>query len=59
MWMDEFVKKWYDFIAIYRIFVVKIVIGLSKNHCDLILNVGFDFSSNVIIGSSYIRWKLI
>ena len=45
-------------------FGVKIVIELSKNHCDLILTVGFDFSSNMtvgfdfgsnlIVGSSYI-----
>ena len=27
-------------------FGVKIVIGLSKNHCDLILTVGFDLSQN-------------
>ena len=27
-------------------FGVKIVIGLSQNHCDLIITVGFDFSQN-------------
>ena len=27
-------------------FKVKIVIGLSKNHCDLIIIVGFDLSQN-------------
>ena len=27
-------------------FETKIVIGLSKNHCDLILTVGFDLSQN-------------
>ena len=27
-------------------FGVKIAIGLSKNHCDLILTVGFDLSQN-------------
>ena len=27
-------------------FGVKIVIGLSKNHCDLILTIRFDFSQN-------------
>ena len=42
-----------------EVFEVKITIGLSKNHCDLILTVGFDFSSNLTIGSSYIRWKSI
>ena len=40
-------------------FGVKIVIGLSKNHCDLILIVGFDFGSNLTVGSSYIRWRSI
>ena len=28
-------------------FGVKIAIGLSKNHCDLILTVEFDFSQNI------------
>ena len=27
-------------------FLVKIVIGLSKNHCDLIITVVFDLSQN-------------
>ena len=27
-------------------FGVKIAIGLSENHCDLILTVGFDLSQN-------------
>ena len=40
-------------------FWVKIVIGLAKNHCDLILAVGFDFGSNLTVGSSYINWKSI
>ena len=40
-------------------FEVKIAIGLSKNLCDLILTVGFDFGSNLAVGSSYIRWKSI
>ena len=31
------------FIEFFR---VKITIGLSKNHCDLILTVGFDLSQN-------------
>ena len=42
-----------------KFFGVKITIGLSKNHCDLILTVGFDFDSNLIVGSSYIHWKSI
>ena len=50
-------------------FGVKIAIELSKNHCDLILTVGFNFGSNMTVGfnfgpnltvgSSYICWKLI
>ena len=35
---------------ILRVFIefsgIKIVIGLSKNHCDLILTVGFDLNQN-------------
>ena len=38
-------------------FGVKIAIGLSKNRCDLFLIVGFDFGSNLTVGSSYIRQK--
>ena len=44
----------YDFKGIYRIFWSQIAIGLSKNRCDLFLTVGFDFGSNLTIGSSYI-----
>ena len=40
-------------------FGVKIAIGMSKNHCDLILTVGFDFGSNMTFGSSYIRLRSI
>ena len=40
-------------------FGVKIVIVLSKNHCDLILTVGFDFGSNLTIESSYIALEII
>ena len=36
-------------------FGVEIDIGLSKNHCNLFLTVGFDFGSNLTVGSSYIR----
>ena len=35
----------------------KIVIGLSKNRYDLFITVGFDFGSNLTVGSSYIRYK--
>ena len=38
-------------------FGVKIAVGLSKNRCDLFLTVGFDFGSNLTVGSSYIRYK--
>ena len=38
-------------------FGVKINIGLSKNCCDLLLVVGFDFVSYLTIRSLYIRWK--
>ena len=38
-----------------KIFGVKIAIGLSKNRCDLLLTVGFDFGSNLTVGSLYIR----
>ena len=57
MWMDEFVMKLYDFRVFIEFFGVKIAIELSKNRCDLILTVGFDFGSNLTVGSSYIRWK--
>ena len=33
------------------------VVGLSKNLCDLFLTVGFDFGSNLTVGSSYICYK--
>ena len=59
MCMDEFVKKLYHFRDIYRFFGVKIAIELSKNHCDLIRTVQFDFGSNMTVGSSYIRWRSI
>ena len=55
--MGEFVMKLYDFRVFIKNFGVKIVIGLLRNHCDLILTVGFDFDSNITIGSSYIHWK--
>ena len=57
MWMDEFVMKLYDFRVFIEFFGVKIAIELSKNRCDLILTVVFDFGSNLTVGSSYIRWK--
>ena len=35
-------------------FGVKIVIELPKNRCDLFITAGFDFGSNLTVGSSYI-----
>ena len=59
MWMDEFVKKLYDFRGIYRIFWSQNSHWIVKNRCDLILIVGFDVGSNLITRSSYIHWKSI
>ena len=60
MCMDELVKKLHEFRGIYRVFwsqnshwIIK------KNHYGLILIVGFDFSSNLTVGSLYIRWRSI
>ena len=55
MWMDELVIKVYDFRVFIEFFGVKIAIGLSTNRCDLFLTVGFDFGSNLTVGSSYFR----
>ena len=57
MWMDEFVMKLYDFRGIYRIFWSQNSYWIIKKPCDLFLTVGFDFYSNMTVGSSYIRWK--
>ena len=46
MCMDEFVKNCMILEVFIEFFGVKIVIGLSKNHCDLIITVGFDLSQN-------------
>ena len=54
--MDEFVMILYSFRVFIEFFRVKIAIGLLKNHCDLILTVGFYFGSNLTVGSSYIHW---
>ena len=52
MWMNEFVKKLYDFRGIYRIFWNQnSQLDCQKNHCYLILTVGFDFSSNMTVVS--------
>ena len=59
MCMDEFVKKLYDFKGIYRIFLGQNSHWIVKSHCNLILTVGFDFGSNLTIGSSYICCRSI
>ena len=56
MCMEEFVKKLYDFRGIIEFFGVKIVIGLSKTHCDLILTVGFDLSKKKPIFTDIYRY---
>ena len=49
--------KWNDFRDIYRYFFwVKIVIGWSKNLCNLIIAVGFNFGANLTVRSSLNCW---
>ena len=48
--------KWNDFKGIYRFFLVKIVIGWSKNLCNLIIAVEFNFCVNLTIISSLNCW---
>ena len=45
--------------VIIEFFRVKIVIGLSKNHYDLILTVGFDLSQNSRYLPIYFQYLLI
>ena len=47
--------KVYEFEGIYRIFWSQNSHWNVKNRCDLFLTVGFDFGSNLTVGSSYIR----
>ena len=53
--MYEFVNKLYGFMGIYRNFLDQNSHWIIKNHCDLILTVGYDFGLNLTIESSYIR----
>ena len=46
MCMDEFVRNYMILGVFIEFFRVKIVIELSKTHCDLILTVGFYLSQN-------------
>ena len=45
-----------DFRDIYRLFGVKIAVGWSKNLCNLIINVGFNFCANLTVRSSLNCW---
>ena len=44
-----------DFRGIYRFFWVKITVGWSKNMCNLIIAVRFNFGVNMIVRSSLNR----
>ena len=44
-----------DFRGIYRFFWVKITVGWSKNLCNLIIAVGFNFCTNMTVRSSLNR----
>ena len=44
-------------VGIYRIFLVKLVVGWSNNRYKIILTVWLNFCSNLAIKSSYNRWK--
>ena len=41
-----------DFRGIYSFFFVKITVGWSKNICNLIIAVGFNFGVNMTVRSS-------
>ena len=45
-----------DFRGIYRFFWVKIAVGWSKNLCNLIIAVGFNFCENLIVSYSLNCW---
>ena len=45
-----------DFRGIYRFFFVKIIVRWSKNICNLIIAVGFNFGANMTVRSSLNRW---
>ena len=44
--------KMNDFRCIYSFFFVKITVGWSKNICNLIIVVGFNFGVNMTVRSS-------
>ena len=45
-----------NFRGIYRFFWVKIAVGWSKNLCNLIIAVGFNFCINLTVRSSLNYW---
>ena len=45
-----------DFRGIYRFFWVKITVGWTKNICNLIIAVGFNFGANMTVRYSLNRW---
>ena len=47
--------KMNDFRGIYSFFFVKITVGWSKNICNLIIAVGFNFGVNMTVRSSLNR----
>ena len=47
--------KFNDFRGIYRFFGVKITVRWSKNICNLIIAVGFNFGANMTVRSSLNR----
>ena len=49
-------NKLNDFRGIYSFFFVKITVGWSKNICNLIIVVGFNFGANMTVRSSLNRW---
>ena len=53
-WNGLWVFIGYVYIYIY---IVKLAVGWSNNHCKLILAIGLKFGSNMAIRSSYSRWE--
>ena len=47
--------KMNDFRGIYSFFLVKITVGWSKNICNLIIAVGFNFGANMTVRFSLNR----
>ena len=45
-----------DFRGVYKLFLVRIVVGWSKSLCNLIIVVGFNFCANLTVRSSLNCW---